>query len=190
MSAVLFVMIAAGTAFAACTGRLDAVSAAALAAGRDACETAFSLIGGFMLFGGLIGVLQRAGAVRFLVRCLRRPLRWLFGKGAAEEALEAVSLNLAANMLGLSNAATPMGMRAAKLLTKEGERQPSAALCLLLVINATSVQLLPASVIALRAAAGSSAPGVIVWPSLAASAVSTLVGVTLCRLIERKGRAA
>ena len=180
-------MILCGTLYAALTGWISAVSDAVLSAGREACETAVGLMGGFIFFGGVIAILEDAGAVRLLVKALRRPLRWLFGQETSEQAMEAIAMNLSANMLGLGNAATPMGMRAAALLNENRGQTPSAALCMLLVVNATSVQLLPGSVIALRAAAGSARPDVIVWPSLAASAVSTAVGVALCRLMERKG---
>ena len=185
MSTVLFFMILCGTVYAACTGSLDAVAEAALNAGRDALETSFTLMGGFIFFGGITGILEKAGAVTWLRRRLHRPLQWLFGPDISSEAMEAVTMNLSANMLGLGNAATPMGMRAARLMTPPGAQTPSAALCMLLVINATSVQLLPSSVIALRSAAGSARPDMIVWPSLAASTVSTLVGILLCRLMER-----
>ena len=186
MSTVLFFMIVCGTVYGACAGKLEAVASAALSAGQDALETAVSLMGGFIFFGGVTGILEKAGAVAWMRKRLQAPLRWLFGGDATPEALEAITMNLSANMLGLSNAATPMGMRAAKLLTPPGARTPSAALCMLLVINATSVQLLPTSVIALRSAAGSLHPDSVVWPSLAASTVSTLAGILLCRLLEGK----
>lgn len=188
VSAALFLMIVCGVIYAACTGRIAAVEQAVLEAGQEAARTAWRLAGGFAFFGGVIGILEKAGAVRGLVRLIRRPLRTLFGRDTGQEALEAISLNLSANMLGLGNAATPMGMRAARLLSAEGGGQPSAALCLLLVINATSVQLMPTGVIGLRSAAGSAMPAAILWPSLIASAASTGVGVLLCKLLERGGR--
>lgn len=187
MSLALFLMIACGVGYAACAGRIEAVSQAVLEAGGDALETAMGLMGGFMLFGGLISILQQAGAVRALTRLLRRPLRWLFGEAVEQPAMEAIALNLSANMLGLGNAATPMGLRAARLLTRAGDTSPGAPLCMLLVVNATSVQLLPTSVIALRAAAGSARPDAIVLPSLIASAASTITGILLCKCLEKAG---
>lgn len=186
MSIALFLMIVCGTAYAACTGRLEMVSHAVLKAGQEAVDTAVSLLGVFLLFGGVTGILEKSGAVEWLCRHLKRPLGWLFGKETSPEAMEAITLNLSANMLGLGNAATPMGMRAARLLTPTAASTPSPALCMLLVINATSVQLLPSSVIALRAAAGSARPDAIIWPSLLASAASTAAGILLCKVWERK----
>ena len=190
MSVALFLMIVGGVAYAACTGGLSAASNAVLTAGGEAADTVIGLLGGFLFFGGVIGILEKAGAVRALVRALRRPLTALFGKDVKTEALEAISLNLSANMLGLGNAATPMGMRAAALLTGQGETRPGAALCVLLVINATSVQLMPTGVIALRSAAGSARPDAIVLPGLLASAASTAAGILLCKLVEKRGKPA
>ena len=141
-----------------------------------------------MLFGGVMKLLEEAGAVCALVRCLKRPLRWVFGSQAGEDALGATALNLSANMLGMGNAATPMGLRAARLLQPAGQIAASAPLCMLLVINATSVQLYPSSVIALRYAAGSAAPETIVLPTLVASTAATAVGMAVCWLCERKRR--
>ena len=146
------------------------------------------LLGGFMLFGGVMKLLEEAGAVRALVRWLKRPLRWVFGSQAGEDALGATALNLSANMLGMGNAATPMGLRAARLLQPAGQIAASAPLCMLLVINATSVQLYPSSVIAMRYAAGSAAPEIIVLPTLVASTAATAVGMAVCWLCERKRR--
>lgn len=179
-------MIFCGVGYGLCTGRLEAMGQAALAGSAAAVETTLGLAAGFLLFGGLIRILEQAGAVRGLTRLLRRPLTGLFGRDTPPEALEAAALNLSANMLGLGNAATPMGIRAARLLTPEGAREPGAALCMLLVINATSVQLLPTGVIALRQAAGSAAPGAILLPSLVASTVSTAIGILLSKLIESR----
>lgn len=188
MNAVLYAMIISGVLYAAIRGKLDAVSQAALNGGGDALRLILQMTGGFMLFGGAVHILEKAGVMAWLVRALRRPLRWLFPEDPGEEAMEAVTENLAANMLGVSNAATPMGVRAARAMNPAGEKSPSAALCLFLVINATSVQILPTSVLTLRQAAGSAQPERIVLPSLIASAVSTALGILLCKLLERRKR--
>ena len=96
-----------------------------------------------------------------------------------------MAMNLSANMLGLGNAATPMGLEAAKRLGS-GPRAGNA-LCLFLVINCSSVQILPTGVIALRAAAGAAQPGDIWLPTLVCSLVATAVGIVCCKLMERKG---
>lgn len=187
MSAVLFVMVVSGFVCACLNDRLAAAAEAVLLAGNAALEATFSMMGGFMLFGGIIAILEKAGAVKALVCLMKKPLGYLFGKTVKTEALEAISLNLAANMLGLGNAATPMGIKAAKLLSADSAQRADAALCLFLVINATSVQLYPTSVVALRTAAGSAMPEAVVGPAFAASAVSTLLGTGVCAVCERLG---
>lgn len=188
MNAAFFVMVLAAFVYAALHGNISALGSAAMQAGSDAWQTALSMLGGFMFFGGIIKLLERAGAVNALVRYLKRPLKKLFGAEVSDAALGAVAMNLSANMLGMGNAATPMGLRAARLLQPQNQTRASAALCMLLVLNATSVQVYPSTVVALRYAAGSADPERIVLPTLLASAASTLVGVLCCFFAERKRR--
>ena len=165
-------------------GEGAAVAAAMLEAGKEAVNTSLALAGGFGLFCGMLAILRRSGAVGWLSGRMRPFLRRLFGNGLTEEALESVTLNLTANMLGLGSAATPMGLEAARKMSGNGEAA-SNALCLFLVINSSSVQLMPATVIALRAAEGSAAPGSVILPTLLATGISTLVGIAACKIGER-----
>ena len=163
-------------------GRGEQVAAAALTAAGDGVRSALDMAGAMAFFCGCAAILQRAGAMRFLSRLLRRPLTLLLGRGASPDAIPYAAMNLAANMLGLGNAATPMGMEAARRLAWEG--RATNALCMLLIINSSSVQLMPSSVIALRAAAGSAAPGAVILPAFFATGISTLAGIAACKLAE------
>ena len=167
------------------TGRGETVAAAMLTGAEEAVQAAFAMAGGFAFFCGMTAILRRAGAVEALGRRLKPLLSRLLGPGLPPDAMEPVLLNLSANMLGLGNAATPMGVEAARRMGGEGGRA-SNALCLFLVINASSVQLMPATVIALRAAEGSADPGRVALPALAATALSTLVGVMACKIAEAR----
>ena len=175
-------MLGGGVLFSLLTGQGAAVFPALLGAAQEGVEPALSLAGGFALFCGLIGILRAAGAVGALSRLTAPLLRRLMGEIPAD-ALDYVTMNLAANMLGLGNAATPMGVEAARRMAA-GERAGDA-LCFFLVLNASSVQLLPTTVIALRAAAGSQAPGQIALPALVSTLISTLAGALSCKLAER-----
>lgn len=177
-------MLGAALLFALIRGQEEQVIAALLTGAEEGLETAFSLAGGFAFFCGMMEILFRAGAVDWLARKSAPFLRILFGKSLPDEALSPVAMNLAANMLGLGNAATPMGVRAAQCMA--GGDAASNALCLFLVINASSVQLTPTTVIALRAAAGSAAPGCILFPTLLSTLASTLVGIAACKIMEKK----
>lgn len=166
------------------TGKGAETAQAMLAGAQGAVETAFAMAGGFAFFCGMIAILRRAGAMGFLSRKLAPGLKKLMGKDVAEEALEYIAMNFSANLLGLGNAATPMGIEAAKRMA--GGEQAGNALCLFLVINASSVQLMPSTVIALRAAAGSQDPASILVPTLLATFLSTLAGILSCKLLEKK----
>lgn len=186
MNKSFFVMIFMGFLHAALNGRMSETAQGALMAGNEAIDTVISLCGAFMLFGGISRVLEKSGASGQLVRLLKRPLGKLFGKGVSDEALGAATMNMAANMLGMGNAATPMGLKAAKLLNPQKDTKAPAALCLLLVLNSTAIEVFPATVIAMRYAAGSEQATAIVLPTFVSTAVSCIVGVILCKLCERR----
>lgn len=186
MNKAFFLMIFLGFLYAALSGNLNAAAHGALAAGGEAIETVLELLSAFMFFGGITSILEKTGATGSIARLLKKPLGKLFGKGISDEALAAVTMNLSANMLGMGNAATPMGLKAAKLLNPHGKKKAPSALCLLLVLNSTAIEIFPASVIAMRYAAGSSMATAIIWPTFVSTSVSCLVGVLLCKLCERR----
>ena len=167
------------------TGRGEAVAAAMLNGAEEAVQAAIAMAGGFAFFCGMTAILRRAGAIEILGKRLSPLLSRLLGPDLPPDALEPVLLNLSANLLGLGNAATPMGVEAARRMSR-GSGRASNALCLFLVINSSSVQLLPTTVIALRAAEGSADPGCITLPALAATAISTAVGIAACKIAEAR----
>ncbi len=163
-------------------------TATLLQAAMDAVSLCVRLAGGFAFWNGLMAILEDSGAVRGLTRVLGGGLARLFpGVRMAGEAGQAITMNLVANMLGLGNAATPMGVKAMRLLGQEAEGGDATdAMCMFLVINACSIQLIPSGVIALRAAAGSAAPSSILLPTLVSTAVSATVGILVCLLFSRR----
>lgn len=167
------------------TGAGGQTVSAMLNAAEEAVGTGIALAGAYAFFCGMLNILRRAGTVERLGAALSPALRRLFGDGLPAEALEPVTMNLTANLLGLGNAATPMGIEAARRMG-QGADAAGNALCLFLVMNASSVQLLPTTVIALRTAAGSANPAGIALPTLAATVVSTVVGVLCCKCAEKR----
>lgn len=186
MNKAFFLMIFFGFVYSAISGTMENAAQGALNAGGEAIETVLELSGAFMFFGGVTNVLEKSGATGGVVRLLKKPLGYLFGKEISDDALAAVTMNLSANMLGMGNAATPMGLKAAKLLNPKGERRAPGALCLLLVLNSTAIEIFPASVIAMRYAAGSSMATAVVWPTFVSTCVSCITGVLLCKMCERR----
>ena len=177
------VMLMAGCALSMFLGQGGEMSRQLLTSAQQAVETVLGMCGSFAFFCGIMAIVREAGVMKRLAQWMHRPLQKLFGSTLQEEAMESVSMNLAANMLGMGNAATPMGIRAVQQMAK-GDTATNAV-CLFLVINVSSVQLLPTTMLSLRAAAGSVMPSKVLWPSLIATAASTLAGVVSCKVLEK-----
>jgi len=176
------------TAFSLLWGSLK--GEAMLASALEGCSSAISLVirlgAGYMLFGGLMEIARVSGVSRALEKLMKPVLRpCMPGLGKSSEA---AAVNLSMNMLGLGNAATPKGIEAMGRMEEERLRNPQVIhdMYLFLIINATSIQLLPTTVVSLRAAAGSADPGAVILPSLLCTAVSTVTGVGLGLLMRRR----
>lgn len=192
MNAVFCVMMLIGVAAAAAQGRLSAAQSALLGGGAEAVAFFMSMAGAYAFFGGLLGVLRESGVTSALARALRRPLFRLFRFAPGEEqALGDICVNLAADMLGMGGAATPAGLNAMRRLAAAGRRdgRASDAMLLFLVLNMCSVQLLPTTMIAIRAQAGARNPADIVLPTLLATGVQTLTGIVLCKFFAMRNKA-
>lgn len=169
-------------------GRMEAVSAAALEGAGQAVRLCLSMAGMLCLWTGLMEVMDRCGLSRRLGRLFRPVLRRLLPQASRDpETLAAVTANVSANLLGLGNAATPTGIEAVRQMEGEQEHNPRVrhALYMLLILNATVLQLFPTTVLTLRVAAGSADPNAILLPTLACTAFSTLVGAGLGLLCYR-----
>lgn len=151
-------------------------------------EVALPLVGLMALWLGLMRLAERAGLVQLLARALRPLLRSLFpGIPADHPAMGSMLMNVGANMLGLSNAATPLGLRAMKDLESLNRHPGTAtnAMCVFLVMNTSCVQLIPATVIAILAANGSANPTAVVGTALLATLCAAITGVTMAKLLEK-----
>jgi spore maturation protein SpmA len=166
----------------------DVVSKTFEMAGYAVMNTALPLVGIMALWLGVMRVAERAGLVTLLARGLRPVLTRLFPDVPPEHpAMGSMLMNLAANMLGLGNAATPLGLRAMKDLESLNPRPGTAtnAMCTLLALNTSSVQLIPATAIAILAANGSSNPTAIVATSLIATICAAISAVAMAKFLER-----
>lgn len=182
-------MMVLSFAIAAVKGNGNAMAQAVNEAGGQAVTLGLSLAGVMMIWSGLSSILRHTGDAERLGRLIRRVLAPLFPGIRDEATWGAICLNVASNMLGLGNAATPYGIEAARLLTKPGMGTAGCnALAMLLVLNNSGLALMPTTVIALRAAAGSADPAGIWMPTLLSSAASTVTAVVLMCII-RKGEA-
>jgi spore maturation protein SpmA len=168
--------------------RLKEVTDAAFDAARTAVMTiALPLVGITALWLGVMRVAERAGMVQSLANGLRPVLRWLFPDVPVNHpAMGSMLMNIAANLIGLTNAATPLGLRAMADLETLNRRPGTAtnAMCTFLAINTSSVQLLPTTAIGILAAAGSQNPTAIVGTALLATCCSTAVGITAVKALQ------
>ncbi len=184
-------LIVIGTVAGAFTGHMQAVGDAAVEGAKEAGLLCVSLIGAYALWLGVLNVAKEAGLIETLARRMRGVVRRLFpGVPPDSEANGLITLNIVANMLGMGNAATPFGLQAMKALQALGKDRDEAsdAMCMLIIINASSVQLLPLTVIALRSAAGSAAPAEIVLTALISTTVTTTVGIVAGKVWQRFSR--
>jgi spore maturation protein A len=191
MSAVWAFLVAAAVAVAAATGRMDALTPAIAESAERAVKLALGLVGVMALWLGLVKVAEEAGLVRLAARAARPLMRRLFPEVPPDHpAMGAMVMNVAANALGLGNAATPFGLEAMRRLDELNPHPGTAtdAQALFCAMNTASLQLVPATVIALRAAAGSRAPAEILAPTLLATACALLAAVGSAKLLARLGR--
>jgi spore maturation protein A len=188
---LLAAIFAVSVAAAAANGRMAALTGAAMQSAQQAVTLALGLAGVMALWLGLMKVAEEAGLVALLARAARPLLRRLFPEVPPEHpAMGAMLLNLSANLLGLGNAATPFGVEAMRRLDelREADGAPAGAAtdaqALFCAMNTASLQLVPASVIALRAAAGSRAPAEIIGATLLATSCSVVVAVAAAKLLR------
>lgn len=188
MGAIWTALVAVAVAAAAVNGRMAELTSAAVESAGKAVTLSLGLAGVMALWLGLMKVAEEAGLVRALARAARPVMRRLFPEVPPEHpAMGAMILNVSANVLGLGNAATPFGVKAMQELETLNPRKGTAtnAQALFCALNTASVQLIPASVVALRAAAGSKAPGEIIGATILASLCGAAVAVTAAKLLER-----
>jgi spore maturation protein SpmA len=167
---------------------MEVLSNAMIQSATGAVELAIGLVGVMALFLGLMKVAEAGGLLTILARLIRPVMVKLFPDVPADHpAMGAMILNLAANMMGLGNAATPFGIRAMQELDTLNPQRGTAtnAMALFLAINTSSITLLPTGVIALRAAAGSSDPAAILPTTLFATVCSTTVAVVAAKLYQK-----
>ena len=172
---------------AAISGQLGAVSAAAMAGAERGAQLCLSLAGPLCLWAGLAAVLEGSGLSAKLAALLRPLLGRLFPAAARDvQALEKISGNFTANLLGLGNAATPLGIAAVQRIHRlSGGAAASDEMCRLIVLNTASIQLLPTTVAALRASAGAARPFAILPAVWLTSLGSVTVGLLAVGLFAR-----
>ena len=168
------------------TGRGELVAAAAVEGAQVAVELCVSIAGMLCLWTGVMEIMRRSGLAEGLSRLLRPVLSALFPQVSGDRGvMDSISANVSANLLGLGNAATPLGIEAVRRMERKSPGTASDGMCMLVVCNTASIQLIPTTVASVRAAAGSSSPFDILPAVWLASALSVGVGIAACKLLAR-----
>jgi len=188
LNGIFVALVASAVLVAAFAGKMPEANDAAFAAAKSTVELIIGLVGTMALWLGFMRVLRDAGFMRAIARALRPALTRLFPDVPADHpALGAIVMNLAANVLGLGNAATPFGLKAMRELESLNARPGVAtnAMALFLAINTAGLAVLPLGAIAVRASLGSTNPAGIIVPSLLASVFGTAVAIVAAKLLQR-----
>ena len=179
-------MVAASILCGLATGNGPAVAAAAMEGAAAAVELCLSMAGVLCLWMGVMEIMKRSGLSEGLSRLLRPVLRRLYPDFARDKAvMDSISANVSANLLGLGNAATPLGIQAARLMSRRYPGRASVSLCMLVVCNIASIQLIPTTVASVRLAAGCETPFDILPAVWLASALSVAAGITAAKVFGR-----
>jgi spore maturation protein A len=184
---VFGVMVLIALSFGLCGGRGAEMATAVLEGASSAVQLCLALCGMMGLWCGVMRVLEQAGAVRVLSRVLRRPLSFFFPEAAASgEGLEEICANLAANLLGVGNAATPMALAALAKLQRHNPTPEVATddMIALTVLNTCSLSLIPSTLLALLHTAGATAPFAALLPIWLCSATCATLALVCCRLLR------
>ena len=196
-------MILVGIVFGAFNGRMQDITNAALDSSKEAVTLCITMIGVMAFWTGIMEIASKAGIIRMASRKMRPLVRFLFpGMPEGHKAEEHITTNFIANFLGLGWAATPAGLRAMEELGRlEDDRRAGRApgparkkgvagneMCTFLIINISSLQLIPMNVIAYRSQYGSPDPAAIIGAGIMATMVSTGAAVVFCRMMARSGK--
>ncbi len=189
LNIIWLVMLVVAVVVAGFTGKLPEVTSGAFEGAEKAVmKVALPLLGVWAIWLGIMRLAERSGLVQVLAGALRPLMRWLFPEVPPDHpAVGAMVMNMAANMLGLGNAATPLGLRAMRLLEALNPRPGTAtnAMCTFLALNTASIQLLPLTAIGILATQGAKGPTAIVITAFLATACAASAGVLSAKLLER-----
>lgn len=169
-------------------GRISEVSQSVVDSAKLAVDIAISLIGIMAFWLGIMKLAEKSGIIEFISKIIKPITKWLFPDIPPEHpAVGNIAMNISANALGVTNAATPIGIKAMKEMQKLNPVKNTAtnAMCTFLAINTAGFQLIPASIIAVLAATGSTNPTEIIGPTLFATGCATITAIIVVKLLEK-----
>ena len=182
--------IVASVVVAFFTGRLNVVGDAAISYAGVAVQISIALMGVMALWLGIMRIAQKSGMVKLIAKAISPVIRKIFPDIPPDgEAATDITMNISANALGLNNAATPFGLKAMRSLQKlnpnKDKSVASDSMCTFLAINTAGIQFIPASVMAVLAAAGSDNPAEIIAPCIVTTSIVLVLAVVIVKILER-----
>ncbi len=185
---IWFALIFFGVLVGLVSGNGDAISKAIVNSSADTVTFIIELIGIMCFWCGVMKVAEKSEFTEKLSKILKPVLKLIFKDAAKDEkALGAIVMNLTANMMGLSNAATPFGIKAMEEMDRLNNNKGTASndMALFLVLNAACIQIVPSTIISIRAACNSGNPGIIILPAIVSTTTAALVGIICCKILQR-----
>lgn len=184
---IWFALMAIALIVAAFNGTAGEVTKGALDSAKTAVEISIGLVGVMALWLGIMRIAERAGLIRMFARAVAPVARFIFPDVPADHpAMGSMILNIAANMLGLSNAATPFGIKAMEELQTLNEESETAsnAMVMFMAINTSGIQIIPATAMAILVTAGSKAPTAIISATILATTIGTIAAIIAARILQ------
>ncbi len=171
------------------SGNIEKVNNSIFSSLESAVNLSMTLIGTMCLWCGLMEIIKHTSIMKKLTKILRPLLKWLF-PDASKEAMENISINTISNILGLGNAATPAGIKAMQDLqeTNENKKRLSDSMMMLIVLNTTSLQIIPTTVIAIRTSLKSASPTNIIIPIWISTIIGTTVGIISTKILISRSK--
>lgn len=188
INVIWFVILTFGLGFGLITGKGDIVSKSVVTTAGTTVEFIIKLAGLMCIWCGIMKIAEQSGLTDKLAKLLRPLLKHIFKEASKDEkAMGAIVMNLTANMMGLSNAATPFGIKAMEEMDRLNKDKGIASndMALFLVLNAACIQLVPTTVLSIRAATGSANPGAIIIPAIFATATAAVMGVMFAKILQK-----
>lgn len=196
-------MVMIGIVYGALCGRMEQITNAALDSAGEAVSLCITMLGVMALWVGLMEIAQQAGIISRLTHCISPFIDYMFPRLPKEHAArEYIATNLIANILGLGWACTPAGLKAMEALAElekergnsdyvkhrkeKGMRTASTEMCTFLILNISSLQLIPVNIIAYRSQYGSASPARIIAPAILATTISTMAAVVFCKIMYKR----
>ena len=185
---IWFFILIIGLVFGLITGRGDMISKIVNSSAGSTVTLVIEIMGTMCLWCGVMNIAKESGLTDKLSIILRPVLKMLFkNEGKKEAALGSIIMNLTANMMGISNAATPFGIKAMEEMQKNNIKKDTASndMALFLVLNAACIQFVPTTILSIRAACNSANPGEIILPAIITTGTAAFCGVLFCKILQR-----